>query len=209
VFREDHESPLLVKQVWDVVSATALAAPRKLIAASFVLFARRVSHKFPPSWHVMMPYLLHLAKDPNFNADTSAFATQFRDWATGQTSLYGKASHWYAPVVNDERQVSCETIGWMLLRDFWAALPFVHAVATVGDVAYRSWAVAGILHAIPGVAEYGIKFVQGGPMELYKMLMRSMNSAFVRALQLGRPCGRRCRVPASSEAAPDLVESRQ
>ena len=194
VFREDRESPLLVKKVWDVVSATALTESRKLLVASFVLFARRVFHNIPPSWHVMMPYLLDLAKDPTFDADTSAFASQFKEWASGQTSLYGKASHWYAPDVNDQRQVSCTTIGWIddsiqLLRDFWAKLPFVHAVGAVGDVADRSWAVAGLLHAIPGVAEYGIKFVQGDLLELYKIVADGVHELSLRTSAAVGPAG--------------------
>ena len=126
-FRSDRESPLIIKNVWAELSKVdSLGADEKAHAAIFILFARRVFHNYPLSWHKMQEFLVGQFTQQGMDPDSDAFSSVFERWAAGLGSrdgLYGRASHWFCPEINDERSTSCAGIGWLrdslsLLRKF-------------------------------------------------------------------------------------------
>jgi hypothetical protein len=129
----------------------------------------------------MQAWLLDLALEQGFCPWKPKFQSDFEEWAASRgkdSELYGRASHWYSPEVNVDRKAQQKqkpTIGWLadsvrLLQRFWDIVPFLHAVAGAGDLHMRAGAIQALLQSIPGVAAYGVKFVQGDLLELYNLI---------------------------------------
>ena len=126
----------------------------------------------------MEPWFIEHSTQAAFSPWDPGFPTPFLAWASEQgctADLYGRASHWYSPEINELRREhwsSDETIGWLsdsmqLLRRFWDIIPFLDAVCATGSLDHRPGAVQGLVETIPGLAAYGVKFLQGDLLELY------------------------------------------
>ena len=171
VFRCDRESPLLVASLWAEVSKLTFGHVHNLRLASWILFARRAFHNFPVAWEFLQPWLLERVSAAHFSPKSSCFCDGMR--ALSQKKfLFGKGSHWFCP---DLREETDGPVHWIddtisLLQKFWDALPFVlDCCQTGGDIHMRSWALESLLKGVRGISSYGIKFVQGDLLELFKV----------------------------------------
>ena len=153
VFRGDRETPLIIRNIWrECDTAAGASRDGKVHGALFVIFARRVFHNYPPSSDNMQAWLPREVLQPSFDPSSASFGQRFETWAEQRAAdgMYGRASHWFCPGVNDERGESAEGIGWFrgslsLLRKFWGAVPFLHMAAATGPLHSRAWAVSALL----------------------------------------------------------------
>ena len=114
LFRDDRESPLLLRKMWEMTPGDLTLAQRAR-RTLWLAFARRVLHNFPVSWEYVAPFLATASAPAEWSPGGEEFLKAFRELAAdhgGEGRLYGRGSHWFHPRTQALRKTG-QVVGWL------------------------------------------------------------------------------------------------
>ena len=173
IVRADRESPSMIAHIW---GRLAHVPPlERAFRVLWLLFVRRATHNFPPSWGKLCPQLMRLL-ETGTPAD-GRFCSKFRSCLENTDQLYGRGSHWFHPDINTSRKNQDsiprteDTV--QLSIALWAELPFVFSVCRVCSPGVPA-RVQALLMQLPGISTYAVKFLQGDMVEIFRCAGREL-----------------------------------